>query len=692
MLITSKNILSILEDNSISISNKDDIVEKHKHVLERSFNKLNDEQIIHYLLNSKIPKNAKKVLSNKIDSLKEKSKDKKRLFIKKFLEDSIDFWFDVYYDKKDKKNLTRLEGIKKEFIKQNKVREDDLYRDYIPKAIKEIIINNIYDKNLNKLICKSNLPIKIKKEIIDISYDDIDCVDLLIDLRDNDLINYILCTKFNSISGIAQALYSRTLDTEYKKYIVKNKINEYNIFGVATNFYLFDEGKDFLNENCYPIIKKYISKIKNKNLFDEIRNSTSNEFFSNCIVEQREKDIDKRIKRIILPISFRFNVLYRKNEKLMDLIIRKHPYKLKVMILLSNGENTLEWLNVKNIPNNLKNSIIKISSFKINRAIKHLSSYDIMNNYLSKYSDLPKEIQNKIFEFHKDLIISKIKEWDQDYLQQQLLNDSFCYEIKKLIVEFSVNEDNIFHILSKLNVSDEIKNMIIEQKQTIIRKYLINLKENELFKLSKIGDNNAIKKIILSNEDLIISRINAIDEDILYNKLNNQSTVYTIKYIILKNWGIQDEDIFNCLMLINNIDSKIVIYNYNTIKKFIENANINFDSFIQYGCGTEKYIGWLENILNIVNSGREKDFIKVKEYLFNNYYVDDKNKENMVYVISNFLELLNNFSYNYELFMSLLSNNKELTESDKSNLQFLFRNNISCKDINQIIRYKKQFV
>ena len=80
MLITSKNILSILEDDSIPLSKKDDIVEKNKYVLKYAFNKLTDEQIINYLLNSKIPKSAKMVLSNNIDSLKEKSRNRKRLF------------------------------------------------------------------------------------------------------------------------------------------------------------------------------------------------------------------------------------------------------------------------------------------------------------------------------------------------------------------------------------------------------------------------------------------------------------------------------------------------------------------------------------------------------------------------------------------------------------------------------------
>ena len=683
MLITSKNILSILEDDSIPLSEKDDIVEKNKYVLEHSFNKLTDEQIINYLFNSKIPKSAKRVLSNNIDSLKERSENKKRLFIKILFEDSIDFWTLNYYDKKDKKNLIRLENIKKEFVKQNKIREDDLYHDYIPNAIKEVIINDIYKGDLNNLICESNLPIKLKKEIIDIVYDDNNCVDLLINLKNDDLKNYILNTKFNSINGIATALSSSKLDNNYKKHIARNKINEYNIYEIATNFNLFKEGKSFLDENCSSIIKKYISKIKKSQLFEAINNSRYNELLSNRIVEQREKDIDKQIKKMILPLSFECGILYNKNTKLIDFVIKEHPYKLKLMILLSSGDSTLKWLNLKNIPNDLKKIIIKKSSFKINRAIKQLSSYDIFYRYLCKEGNLPEEIQNKILKLNKDLIIEKIKKMKEYEFVSNLSSDLFLLSIKKMIVDIRVNETNIIDILSK-DLDDEIIHIIIEKKADIIKNYLGNLNDNELFQLDKISNKHVKNSVILYNEDYITSRLKNFDEEILFNKLGNLETAPFIKYIILKNFGIEESEIFNCLMLIDSIDCRTALYNYKAIKEFIENSNINFSSFIQYGCGTEKYRGWLVNILNIINDNREKDFIKVKNYLFNNYYIDYKSKENMVSTISDFLELIANFSNNYELLISITSSDKKLEEKDRLNLQFIFKNKVSCKDINKI--------
>lgn len=683
MLITSKNILRILEDDSIPLSEKDDIVEKNKYVLEHSFNKLTDEQIINYLLNSKIPKSAKRVLSNNIDSLKEKSKNKRRIFIKKLFEDSIDFWTLNYYDKKDKKNLIRLDNIKKEFVKQNKVRESDLYHDYIPKSIKEIIISDIYKGDLNKLICESTLPIKLKKEIIDIVYDDNNCIDLLTDLKNDDLKNYILHTKFNSINGIAFAIASLRLDDECKKYIAKNKINVYNIFEIAIQFSYITQYKQFIIENCYPILQECIKKIPRRKLFMKLYDSHNRDFMSDLIVEQREEDINKQMKKIIFPFSFNEKVLSSQNEKLIKLAIKKHPYKLILTILFSTGKETLEWLNIDSISNEFKNFIVKISSPKINRTIKKIKSNYIIYKFMTKDSSLPRQLQDRILNIRKNSIVQQIDKLDDRNVAHLLSDNLFIDSIRDLIIKLKINENNIIDILS--NIEDEnVMCNIIEEKNDIIKKILNSLDNDQLFKLNKIYNGKLKNNIIFSNETYFISRLKQVDEVTLYNKLDDLKTDMMIKYVILKIMGMEEADIIDCLMLINIIDSRTVIYNYKVIKEFIENCNVSFSAFVQYGSGTEKHREWLSKILNIINDDKSKDFIKVKEYMFNNFYGDDKYKENMVSTISNFLELLDNFSDNYDVLISLVSNNRKLIPKDRLNLQFIFNNKLSCENIDQI--------
>ena len=58
--------------------------------------------------------------------------------------------------------------------------------------------------------------------------------------------------------------------------------------------------------------------------------------------------------------------------------------------------------------------------------------------------------------------------------------------------------------------------------------------------------------------------------------------------------------------------------------------------------------------------------------MFNNYYSDDNEKENTVYIINNFLEVIENFEKYKELCLNLTSSNKELSKEDKLNISFLF--------------------
>ena len=61
------------------------------------------------------------------------------------------------------------------------------------------------------------------------------------------------------------------------------------------------------------------------------------------------------------------------------------------------------------------------------------------------------------------------------------------------------------------------------------------------------------------------------------------------------------------------------------------------------------------------------------DYFFSNYYVDLSERENAVYIIDSFLELVDSYIKYKDLMISMTNSNKVLTEKDKMNLKFLFK-------------------
>ena len=226
-------------------------------------------------------------------------------------------------------------------------------------------------------------------------------------------------------------------------------------------------------------------------------------------------------------------------------------------------------------------------------------------------------------------------------------------------------------------------NLIITKKNALILSQLEQIGIFSIFKRSSINLSNYSKEIIIeNNKDYFLNKINELDIDAKYKLLNEYDTADICKKLILESLNIKDIDLNVCLDLLKTGDSKLILENFSKIRDFISKSNISFESFIQYGSGSQKHKDWLNNIINIVENNEINDFINCKEYFFNNYYSEDKEKENTVYIISNYLELLDNYEKYKELYFNLTNTNKDLTKEDKLNISFLFNlNNITDIDL-----------
>ena len=100
----------------------------------------------------------------------------------------------------------------------------------------------------------------------------------------------------------------------------------------------------------------------------------------------------------------------------------------------------------------------------------------------------------------------------------------------------------------------------------------------------------------------------------------------------------------------------MLLNNYSNIKGFITENNINFQSFLQYGSGSKKHSNWAIKIVNIIEKDKEQ-FKKYKDYFFQEYY--NPNNNSVVYNISNFLELIDNYEKCKELCLLEFSDNSK---------------------------------
>ena len=72
MVVTSKNLLSLLNSSKISYKEKEEIIKKYDKLLRKNLQNTSEDVLVSLLFSTQVPKIAKKVISQVIDS---KSRD-----------------------------------------------------------------------------------------------------------------------------------------------------------------------------------------------------------------------------------------------------------------------------------------------------------------------------------------------------------------------------------------------------------------------------------------------------------------------------------------------------------------------------------------------------------------------------------------------------------------------------------------
>lgn len=646
------NIFSYLSNKYVYLSEKEKLITKKKNKIIKLINKLDPQQLVDYLLDYNLPKLLKKIISDEINKLENSNTEESK---------------------------KRIEDIKKYIVKKKIKSESFLDKDYYPNLLKNIIIDKNYNKNIFEVLHDKSIPLKVKKSIIDLKCEEENIAKLLKENLPLEIIDYIIETKVITPDTIKSVLHSNA-STNIKEQVISTKITGDNLVAVlSTNLYSDQIIKKIFELRKYVIVD-YIRSIKNRELIKTMSSHKMKAPLIEKIMEVRREDVETQLKKLnknnIGDIIFESN-----SGEFTKLIIEKKRDTVLKSIYIISPHYLLWLLNNEYIPLDIKEYIIKKRKKDIDNQIKQLNTTGVKLYYLNRDGHLPLSIQNRMFELTKHLFKEEMQSYNQKELIEAILYGTSSNILKKYLIEEGINIDNIFYFLEKLDYHFDLASFTITLKKDIIADFLNKLPSEKIFTLFENRINAKIRNLIIEqNKDIVSKKLDDYDDKELIETLVNVDTLFEIKKLILERFNIYDDNLVNCLQMINYDNCELLVSNYHKIKTFFQVVGINFDTFIQYGSGSKKYSDWFINIIDIINSQRAQEFINVKNYFFTNYYNTDNEKENNIHIIDNFLELLENFSKNYELCLNLEKQNKKLNRQDKLNITFLF----NCKNLENL--------
>ncbi len=636
IFVNRYNILKYLESNR-NIKEKEKVIKYKKNVLLNIFERLDAEELMYYFLDSNIPQSAKKIIAEAIDKFR-------------------------YIEK------AKVTTINRYFKSRNVFDINLLFLDYYPKEFKKIIIERNFKDPAAEIINGND--IELKKVIIDTFLSGYELSNLLENSHlDPEIANYII-DGLDSPEMIKLFLSSYGLKEDIKDRIIVLKINKDNIKDILDSVILPEEVRTricLLKEDC---INDYILSENMENL---IKNTFSCFYSSEIairILKLRKVEFEN-YARNTKANNFINMLKWCKDQEIMDFLIKDCENKFWESMKKLTYYQVLGILSSEFIPLDIKGYIIKIKGKEIERAINDLTFSEIKLYHLRNKNFYPIEIQQQIIDTHILKITDFIMNLSEENIVQTLGYVSFCPLFKRLIIKLRLNDENIIPILNV--IKEDVFPIIIEEKKEVFDLFFEKLSVKEILELSEIKNEKVRNLIIDNNYNLLVKRLKNLSMEEKYACLNNPKSNITIKKLLLNNLNVKEDNIDNILELIMDNDSKSIIDNYDKIEEIFKKANINTQMFIQYGSGSITHRNWLEELIKIIENNKEESFVIVLNYLIDNFYADEFNKENIAQEISNCLEIITNFMSLQKLLENIAFSNAFLTQKDKENLKYLFK-------------------
>ena len=659
MWFITKKILDYICNENVPEEKRIKVIKNYKvRVIDELF-KLNPEDLIKLLFNSKVLKELKLIICEEIDKLSTEYGDSSKKTIKVLIE---------------------------EFKKLNVYKDKYLLSDTCPNVLKKEIIDTLYPKDY-EVVKKDKVSKKIKKVIIKVSLSNYELEKLLKSDISIELKEYIIDECINSNYEMRSVLDDSSIDQYLKDRLIDNKINKDNLFGVLE--YANTSTIEYVLNCKSREFGEYLNTLTPSNVLKVINSSSTPKRIVDYILKYKRDIIvtavDKCWRNDLEETIFR-----EKNVEILKMVFeRRHKSIFRVINKLFDFQ-LISFLALEYLPKEYKDYIIDERKWTLNSYIKRMSSWDCIK-HTKRDSFVPDEIKEKIFEIRKKDILDYYVKEDDDEIVSSIRTSGLYLPIKKMLITERININNVFKLLSYYYIDKETIDLTIELKKDILIQIFLAHDNNKLFKGKfDVLKDEVVERLLNANEDLLRDRVNKLEEDELYSYLNNGKVLNVVKKLILERLGIESDNANNVLTLINMYDTNLVLDNYENIKDLICGLGIDFNSFLQYGSGSKKHSNWLGNLIDIINNDEIGEFAFCKDYLFINYYKNDS--ENSVYMISSFLEYIDNFGKYKDLFMNLVDGKVKLTKEDKDNLRFLFNiSGISKDDAPKSIYDLKKF-
>ncbi len=640
MWFIGRSLLDYLNKEDIPKDKKLALIKSHKDRLKDEIKKLSPKDVVKYLFNSKVLLEVKEVICEYVDEISDRYGDE---------------W------------KTKSDAILREFKKVGKKKESYVVSDTVPKIIKKYLITELYGTKLKNVVLGSKVSNKVKIAIVQTCFGSYEIKEVLKSSNASKaLIDNIIDHCLESTSTIKLVLDSNDLPKDIIEAIIVKKVNKNNMFEVVQ--YTKNTSADFIFKAKSRDVEDYFKALTYKQVINDLKSSNASQQYIDYLFKHRydlvEKVVAKANKKELDDL-----IRGDKDSRLIELIVNKRKFTTRLILVELFDFQLLTWLGLKCLPVEQKEFIFKTHHRTILRVLKNGRLYDIKDS-LKTDAHVPEHIQDEIFNLAKDRLLKELESEDDKEILRTIRYTRWIPKVKRFLIKERVNKDNILDLLTDYLLDIDTFEVVLEEKKDLIKDYLFNFETNKLFTFeSSVLKEEIVKGMLESAQDLLMERVKVLNTDEMLDYLNNGKVHRVVKKVIFEWLGIDSKDLDNLLYLISIYDAKLMIDAYDLIKEFIVDSGIDFDSFLQYGSGSKKYDKWIDNLLDIIENEEEDKFNSVKNYLFDNYYEVDK--ENAIYSISSYLEVLGSYEIFKELYNDLVSRSISLSKKDKLDLAFL---------------------
>lgn len=559
------------------------------------------------------------------------------------------------------------------------------------------------DVNIESYLSDKDTPKYAKKYILEYGFNDEELRTLLKKSIDYDLKEYIVKDLLNASYEVVRILKDDMIDDSLRKLCVKS-IKNYKIINVLLNDEIDDQCREYILATEKRRFIKELYRTSNADLVYTL----SFDYYNYDNVSFIEKYKPNLLKNTSSCITNRYirNVYDRtfKNEALISTMLEGNEQKINKIINDVRKEESIRFLEVKNLPQEYVKNII-------NNNIKYLKEYinklsiDKVIEKLHNYSDLCFEYKELIVTYRLDDLINKLNNGSVNKYFEYISLYHYTDELIINTIDKKIFDDGVIDLLNNNHYNNDIINFILKYKSEYIKNILVNIdfdnliynknKTDKYFDIINSLPKNIQNKIYKRNSIYIRGVLSKYDNNVLKEFLNSDdnnknSFVMNMQNTILKIFNVSSEKINYCKTIIKYCKKGNILELLKSMEVFLDIVDVDIDSFFQYS-SYDFGNGLISNIISIVNDEEINNFVRIKSYMFNNYF---DNTLNNASVIINLNLVIKNYNLYKDLLLSMCNNDIILSNIDKSNLSLLFNGKINgtpltLYDLNEI--RKKEF-